>query len=117
MKKFIKKLNFALIAMFVSGAAMAAPAGVTGVGNICTLISQMHGIFKTLRTLAFVGAAFIIADWAWGWIKSGTVKKDDVQDKGIALLVGFTVLFGIGMVLTAVIGNPALIGCPDLLDW
>lgn len=116
MKKFAKKLNIALIAMFVSGGAMAAPAA-NGIGDICTLIHQMHGVFITLRTLAFVGAAFIIADWAWGWIKGGEVKKDDVQNKGIALLVGFGVLFGIGILLSAVIGNPALIGCPELLNW
>lgn len=65
----------------------------------CPLIRELGGVIKVLRTLAFLGAAFILMDWAWGYIKAGDVKKDDLKDKGIAMFVGFFLLFGVGWVL------------------
>lgn len=65
----------------------------------CELIKSLKPVIQTLRTLAFIGAAFILMDWAWGWIQKGEVKKDDLKDKGIGMFVGFFVLFGVGLVL------------------
>lgn len=92
-----KKIGFAVLAILVGiTAANAAGPDTTGV---CKLIDSMQGVFKILRTLAFVGAAFTIAGWAWGYISSGAAKLDDIKGKGIGLLVGFTLLFSIGIVL------------------
>ena len=54
-----------------------------------------------LRTLAFLGAGFTIAGWAWGWIsKPDEIKVEDlVKKKGLPMLIGFILLFGIGTVL------------------
>ncbi len=77
MKKIITKLNVAIIAAMVSVPAMAAPS----TNGLCQLIQQMQGVFNILRTLAFVGAAFVIAGWAWGYISKGEVKMDDLQKR------------------------------------
>lgn len=107
----MKKLAFGLIAVFAAmGMASAAPLG----GDPCILISSMQGVFKTLRTLAFVGAAFFIATWAWGFIQKGDVGMDDLKNKGTGLLVGFTLLFGIGIVLQFL---PGISGCPGIYSW
>lgn len=95
MKKMMKKFNFALIGVMTSMPAFAA-----GNDGLCALINQMKGVFGTLRTLAFVGAAFVIAGWAWGYISKGEVKKDDLKDKGIGMIVGFIMLFAIGIILS-----------------
>ena len=103
MKKIINKMNMFIIAMMVSGSAIAAPAKLVGVNEsaLCELIRQMGGIFSTLRILAFAGAAFTIAGWAWGYIQGGKgVDIDDVRKKGTGLLVGFILLFTIGAVLS-----------------
>ncbi len=65
----------------------------------CDLIKELKPIINTLRTLAFIGAAFVLMDWAWGWIQKGEVGKDDLKNKGIAMFVGFFVLFGVGLIL------------------
>jgi hypothetical protein len=93
----MKKLIFGLFAVFaaISGAAAATQLD----SNPCILIDSMRGVFTTLRTLAFVGAAFCIAGWAWGFISNGEAKMDDLKKRGVGLLVGFTLLFGIGIVL------------------
>lgn len=65
----------------------------------CKLIESLRPVIQTLRTLAFIGAAFVLMDWAWGWIQKGEVKKDELKDKGIGMFVGFFVLFGVGMIL------------------
>jgi hypothetical protein len=101
----MKKIAFGLTAVFAAmGMAAAAPLG----GNPCILINSMQDVFRTLRTLAFVGAAFCIAGWAWGYIKGGDAGIDDLKKKGIGLLVGFTLLFGIGVVLQFL---PGIAGC------
>ena len=123
MKGLLKKIGFAG-AVIMAGASMpalaAAAAGVSNNG-LCALIGQMYGVFKILRTLAFVGAAFIIAGWAWGYISKGEVKLDDLQKKGTGMLVGFVLLFGIGIVLQVFLftnNGLALIGCQDLItNW
>ncbi len=101
----MKKLAFGLFAVFAAmGVAAAAPLG----GDPCVLIGSMQGVFKTMRTLAFVGAGFCIAGWAWGFITAGEAKMDDLKKKGVGLLVGFTLLFGIGIVLQFL---PGIAGC------
>lgn len=110
MKKIMKQFAFAGLAL-LAGVGMANAAQT---GNVCLLIGEMQGVFRTLRTLAFVGAGFFIANWAWGFIKAGDVKMDDLKDKGVGLLVGFTLLFSIGIVLQFL--GP-ISGCPNLAMW
>ena len=97
MKNYTKVLVFAAIA-----ALIIVPAHAAGTDNtaLCSLVGKMQGVFKTLRILAFVGAGFYMAEWAWGWISKGEVKMDDVKKKGTGLLVGFSLLFLIGVVLS-----------------
>lgn len=123
MKKMLKKIGFAgLVILAGATVAVAAQPGAGGVGvvnndGLCGLISQMQGVFKILRTLAFVGAAFLVAQWAWGFIKAGDVKMDDLKDKGTGLLVGFILLFSVGAVLQFLLSSTGMdaIGCvPEL---
>ena len=102
MKKLIYKLNFAIVGIMASSRVMAAggAASSKGMEGICTLANEFGYIFNLMRTLAFIGAGFTIAGWAWGYISKGKVELKDVQEKGIGLLVGFVLLFGIGMVLS-----------------
>lgn len=125
MKGILKKVGFAG-AVIMAGASMpalAATAGAAGgVSNtgLCDLIQQMYGVFTILRTLAFVGAAFIIAGWAWGYISKGEATLDDLKKKGTGMLVGFVLLFGIGVVLQFFLSSTGLglIGCKDIImSW
>lgn len=106
MKKLMKQFAFAGFAI------IAAMGMANAAGNVCLLIGEMQGVFKTLRTLAFVGAGFMIAGWAWGYISKGEAKMEDLKGKGIGLLVGFTLLFGIGVVLQFL--GP-ITQCPNLI--
>lgn len=119
MKNILKKIGFASVVVLSGAAAAVAAPAAAGVSNngLCVLISQMYGVFKILRTLAFVGAAFIIADWAWGYISKGEVKLDDLQKKGTGMLVGFVLLVGIGMVLSFFMSSAGLnsIGCDEVI--
>lgn len=124
MKNILKKLGFAVITVFAGASvALAAPAAGVGVNEagLCALIGQMYGVFKILRTLAFVGAAFIIAGWAWGYIsKPADFKLEDLKTKGTGMLVGFILLFGIGVVLSFFLSSTGLnaIGCDSvILNW
>ena len=74
-------------------------------GPACNLIKSLKPVIDTLRTLAFVGAAFVLMDWAWGFIKKGDVGKDDLQNKGIGMFVGFFLLFGVGFLFQFVGSN------------
>ena len=113
MKRLMKKINFAIIGAMMAVPAMGAPGGTNDA--ICKLMEQFAGVFSTLRLLAFIGAGFIIAGWAWGWISSGKgVDIKDVKDKGIGMLVGFIVLFSIGAILSAFMamaGEGGSLGC------
>ena len=115
MKKLLLKLNFAIVGIMATSVAKAAEAGININANaLCGLFQQFGGIFNVLRTLAFVGAAFILAGWAWGWISGGEVKLDDVEKKGIGMLVGFVVLFGVGAIVTVFMnmaGAGGSLGC------
>lgn len=125
MKSLLKKIGVAGFVMLAGGAAaLAAPAagGVVAVNadGLCGIINEMYDVFKILRTLAFVGAAFIIAGWAWGYISAGKgVDMEDLKKKGTGMLVGFVLLFGIGVVLQFFIfSNTGLsaIGCEEVIS-
>ena len=122
MKKQMKVIGFAaLSSLFVVGNAMAEE--MFDVNQICPLIAQFKNIFKVLRTLAFVGAGFIIAGWGWSYIsKTEEVKMDDVKKKGFSMLIGFALLFGIGILLD-LLSKPSMVtgalGCDTELfgNW
>ena len=122
MKNILKKIGFASVVV-LSGAVAAVAAPAAGVSNngLCVLIGQMYGVFEILRTLAFVGAAFIIAGWAWGYIKDGKgVDMEELRKRGTGMLVGFILLFVIGIVLSFFLSSTGLnsIGCQDvILKW
>ena len=115
MKKLMNKFNFAIVGLMASMApSMAAVSEASMNKALCDLAKQLGGVFGILRTLAFVGAGFIIAGWAWGWIAAGEVKFDEVKKKGIVMLVGFIVLFAIGTILSAFMsmaGEGGSLGC------
>lgn len=111
MKKIMNKINFAIIGMMVACPAFAAAEAEAD--PLCDLIKSLKGIFGILRTLAFVGAAFYIAGWAWDFISKGKAEVKDLKDKGTGLLVGFILLFSIGLILSFLLsaaGGNAL-GC------
>jgi len=98
--------SFAFAGLFAFGFAFAAQAqqALVNTSAICDLVTSLKSVFELLRTLAFIGAAFIIAGWAWGYISSGALGKDnkwadEFKGKGIAMIVGFALLFGVGMML------------------
>ncbi len=97
MKNKISKY-FLIVTTFVMANMPAFAAENTGA---CKLIEDLKPIIQTLRTLAFVGAAFVLMGWAWDMIKDPEKEatKDKIKDKGIGLLVGFFLLFGVGMIL------------------
>ena len=118
MKKHLTMIGFAaLSALIVVTNASAADATLTKNASVCGLIAEFQGIFKLLRTLAFVGAGFLIAGWAWGYISGGKEIKamDEVKNKGISMLIGFILLFGVGtflQVLSSATGAQRLLDCP-----
>lgn len=118
MKKLLKTLGFAGVVV-LAGAASAMAA--VNESAICDLVRELGGVFSMLRTLAFVGAAFTIAGWAWGYIKDGKgVDIEDVRKKGTGMLVGFILLFSIGMVLTFFVsatGQEALGCAAEFKNW
>lgn len=109
MKKIMNKINFAIIAMMVSVPAFAA----VNQSAICKLVDELKGVFDLLRTLAFIGAAFYIASWAWGFISSGKAEIKDIKEKGIGLLVGFILLFSVGVLLSVLVSATGgkMLGC------
>lgn len=116
MKNYAKVLVFAAIVALIVVPAQAA--GWTVPKEMCDLIGKMQGVFKTLRVLAFVGAGFYMAGWAWDYISKGKVELKDLKEKGTGLLVGFTILFAIGVVITFLLGAAGENGetCVQLKD-
>ena len=118
MKKQMKMIGFAALSalLVVSGAsgASATMSGMVDESGLCKLIDQFKGIFGLLRTLAFIGAGFLIAKWAWGYIEAGKIDAmKEVKEKGVSMLIGFVLLFGIGTVLTVLGGTTgkSILGC------
>ena len=121
MKKIMNKVNFAIIGIITTVPAFAE----INENGLCTILGELQKVFRLLRTAAFIGAAFLIAGWAWGYISAGKIgEKGDamgeVKTKGTALLIGFALLFGVGLVLNflgSVTGMHSL-GCGDqLFQW
>ena len=115
MKKIMNKISFALIGLMVSIPSFAAKEAskFTVSQEMCDLIAELQNVFHILRAAAFVGAAFFIAGWAWGFIvnagdkdKGGSVE--DLRKKGTSLLIGFTLLFIIGIVLSFIMSSAGL---------
>ncbi len=97
---------FLALTVFAKGAHAAA---VFATADICKLIDGLLPVLNMLRTLAFVGAAFVIAAWSWDYIKGGKAPSlDDAKAKGLGMLIGFGLLFGIGMLLQFL---PGATGC------
>ena len=123
MKKIMNKINMAIISVMAVAPAFADETQqLTANASMCQLFEKLHGVFNTLRILAFIGAAFYIAGWAWKYISSGEAKPDDIKKQGIALLVGFGLLFMIGILISFVMSSAGmeLIGCPNgksITDW
>ncbi len=116
MKKIMNKVNMAIVGMMVASPAFAAVNDKA----ICTFIADLRGVFRMLQTFCFIGAAFIIAGWAWGYIsKPDSMKTDDLKTKGSGLLVGFILLFSVGLVLRFLLSasGQSYLGCPELLQW
>ena len=119
MKKLINAVRFYLLGammVFTSSAAMADDGGANDA--ICVLLRKLEPLFSTLSILAFVGAGFIIAGWAWGFISAGKVDMGDVKTKGISMIVGFVLLFAIGAVLQFLLSASSvngILGCEDEL--
>ena len=106
MKKYMSVLVFAAIVALIIVPAQAVTGGTEPA--ICTLIGKMQGIFKTLRILAFVGAGFYMAGWAWEFISKGEAKMDEMKKKGIGLLV---------IILSFLLsqGGQTQLGCENLI--
>jgi hypothetical protein len=102
---------FALAGLAVlAGVGAASAAGQYG--DPCALINNLGGIFRTLRTLCFAGAAFVLMGWAWEWIKKADNLVEDAKKKGVGMLVGFALLFGVGLVMQFL---PGVAGCN--INW
>lgn len=117
MKKLINAVRFYLVGammVFASSPAMAEGSGANSA--ICTLLRKLEPLFTTLSILAFVGAGFIIAGWAWGFISAGKVDMGDVKTKGISMIVGFVLLFAIGAVLQFLLSASSVNGILDCQD-
>ena len=100
----MKKISKYFLTASVSLSMLAQNAFAAGgdTNGVCELIKGLAPVIKTLRVLAFLGAALILMDWAWGYISKGDVTKDDLKNKGIAMFVGFFLLFGVGIILSFV---------------
>lgn len=99
MNKILKKINMAMVFVMLSCPVAFADGTDSVKGGLCKMIVEMGKTMSILRTLAFVGAAFCIASWAWGFISKGEVKLEDVQKKGLGVIVGFVLLFSLGVFL------------------
>ena len=78
MKKFMNKINFALISLMVSTPLFAEELNAA---PFCELFHKLHSVFNILRIAAFVGAAFYIAGWAWEFISGGKAEMKTIKEK------------------------------------
>lgn len=103
------------ISMIITPAFAAKAVANDG---LCDLIEQLQGVFQTLRICAFVGAGFILAKYGWEAITSGKLGgKDNIAEGlkavGVPMIVGFALLFSIGIVL-GFLTNGENFGCQAL---
>ncbi|MDR0967582.1 MAG: hypothetical protein LBL75_01990 [Rickettsiales bacterium] len=110
-KKIMKIITFAGLAIVMAGAAHAAAPENAG---LCELITKLQGVFGILRTLAFVGAAFVIASIGWDAITKKEYKWDtDGKKHLIGLITGFVLLFSVGVLLQFLM-NDQVVSCPNV---
>lgn len=108
-----------IIFFAVVAGILAMPAFAAGnIDGMCDLIAEMQDIFKLIRTLAFVGAGFILAKYAWEAISTGKLNGEadlvkGAQKTGLPMLVGLILLFTIGTILQVLSSatGAELIGC------
>ncbi|GHT58147.1 hypothetical protein FACS18945_3750 [Bacteroidia bacterium] len=108
MKQFLKNI-FSGLAIIAASTGAALAEGLEP--DVCSLIAGLGPVFGALRTLCFIGAAFCILGWGWGFISSskpGEGVMDDLKKKGIGLLVGFLLLFGVALIIGFL---PGSFGC------
>ena len=122
MKKVMNKINFAIICLMTAMPAFAAlpKKQVTVDSDMCKLMTSLYEVFNILRIAAFIGAAFYIAGWAWEFIsKPDDAKMDKIKGKGQGLLVGFSLLFVIGAILSFIMSATGMqmMGCDVLKNW
>ncbi|MCL2369044.1 MAG: hypothetical protein FWC83_00005 [Alphaproteobacteria bacterium] len=113
----MKNLIIALgVGAFAATAAYAQP--MANPGAVCGLLDNLRPVFALLRTLAFIGAAFIILGWGWQLLNEKEFKMDDFKKKGMAMLVGFILLVAVGALLTFIISATGAntMGC-DFGTW
>jgi len=119
--KFMKNILLSAL-MVVIGTSMVGAVGIgampgaTQQPNICILIDGLGYIFNVLRILCFAGAAFVLMGWAWGFMLGGegkNVSLDDAKKKGTGMIIGFILLFSVGLLVQFMPG----IMCPNLAMW
>lgn len=111
------KNKIMIIAIWIC--TLTTPALAAGdIGGMCELIAEMQDIFKLIRTLAFVGAGFMLAKYAWEAISTGKLNGEadlvkGAQKTGVPMLVGLILLFAIGTVLQVLSSatGAELMGC------
>ncbi|MDR1696856.1 MAG: hypothetical protein LBR41_01380 [Rickettsiales bacterium] len=99
MKKLLKNLGIGALVVGVSTVAAYAADGEISSKAVCELITPLQSVFKVLRTLSFIGAAFMVAGWAWGFISKGEAKTEDLVKNGKALIIGSVLLVSVGAIL------------------
>jgi len=111
-KKLGKFTALTGIAILAAGTAHAAAFNIMA---ICPLIEELKNVFNVLRILAFVGAAFVLAAVGWEAIVTKDWKwEGQGKTKLIAMLVGFALLFSVGVIIQFLTSNRA--GC-NLGSW
>jgi len=126
MKKYITVKNLRFLSVFlltvmIVGSAMAEDnQQVFKISTeMCNLIKELQETFKLLRVLAFLGAGFILAKYAWEAISSGKIGGKDliegVKTSGISMIVGFALLFMIGVLISFLLNGRAT-GCNALVN-
>jgi len=90
--------------------------------GICELIIKMQDIFRILRVLAFLGAGFILANYAWQAITTGKINSKDnivegAKSVGVPMLIGFILLFSIGIILQALLTGHVVDCATQLTGW
>ena len=117
-KTAILRIQTSVVVFMMSVPAFAAIGTDSG---LCNLITKLKGVFGTLRTLAFVGAGFILAKYAWEAITSGKINQKDmvegVKSVGVPMIIGFVLLFSIGIVLSALLSGKVVECANELKTW
>lgn len=117
--KYMTNPNGGLVAVVILTTSSAFAAQTANSG-LCQLIEQLQGVFQTLRICAFVGAGFILAKYGWEAITTGKLGgknniADGLKEVGVPMIIGFALLFSIGLVL-GFLSNGQNFGCAALIS-